>query len=124
MSNNNTSKLTLKQKRFADAYIECGNASEAARQAGYSEKTAGVIGSENLTKPAIKNYIEERMIMLEEDTIARQSEILQTLTTIIRDDCAGESARLKAMELMMKKYQMFDAEVETGDVNIEINLVD
>lgn len=28
-------KLTPKQKAFADYYIECGNATEAARKAGY-----------------------------------------------------------------------------------------
>ena len=38
--------LTPKQKAFADYFIECGNASEAARKAGYSLKTAGSIGAE------------------------------------------------------------------------------
>ena len=51
-------KLTPKQKAFADYYIETGNATEAAIRAGYSKKTARVIGQENLTKPAIKQYIE------------------------------------------------------------------
>ena len=50
-------KLTEKQKRFADYYIETGNGTEAAVKAGYSKKTARVIGQENLLKPAIKNYI-------------------------------------------------------------------
>lgn len=48
-----TNKLSLKQQRFVDAYVLSGNASEAARQAGYSEKTARVIGPENLQKPAV-----------------------------------------------------------------------
>ena len=119
-----TSKLTIKQKRFADAYIELGNASEAARQAGYSPKTAGVIGSENLTKPVIKEYIDERMNVLEEDTIARQTEILQSLTAIMRDKTSRSNDKLKAAELLMKKYQMFGVEEETGDVVIEIGLVE
>ena len=47
--------LTPKQRAFADFYIELGNATEAARRAGYSAKTAKSIGAENLTKPDIKN---------------------------------------------------------------------
>ncbi|MGG6834831.1 UNVERIFIED_CONTAM: terminase small subunit, partial [Streptococcus canis] len=48
------SKLTLKQKRFADEYIISANATAAAIKAGYSKKTARSIGQENLTKPDIK----------------------------------------------------------------------
>ena len=44
-------KLTLKQKRFADEYIISGNATDAAKKAGYSEKTAFTIATENLKKP-------------------------------------------------------------------------
>ena len=62
--------LTEKQKRFADYYIETGNMTEAAIKAGYSKKTARVIGQENLLKPAIKNYINERLKELEEKRVA------------------------------------------------------
>ncbi|HHL0777610.1 TPA: terminase small subunit, partial [Streptococcus agalactiae] len=55
------SKLTLKQKRFADEYIISANATAAAIKAGYSKKTARSIGQENLTKPDIKAYIDERL---------------------------------------------------------------
>lgn len=46
-------KLTLRQRRFIDEYSLCGNVSEAARRAGYSEKTAAQTGYENLRKPQI-----------------------------------------------------------------------
>ena len=47
-------KLTPKQKAFADNYIENGgNASAAARDAGYRERAAGSMGAENLKKPQI-----------------------------------------------------------------------
>jgi phage terminase small subunit len=63
-------KLTPKQKRFVAAYIATLNASEAARQAGYSERSAGVIGHENLRKPqireAIKSVMEEKAMPAEE----------------------------------------------------------
>lgn len=54
-------KLTNKQRVFIDEYVKCFNASEAARRAGYSEKTAGSIGSENLKKPEIQEAIQERL---------------------------------------------------------------
>lgn len=73
-------KLTIKQKKFADEYIISGNATQSAISAGYSEKTARKIGSENLTKPDIKSYIDERMKKLEEEAIADQKEILKGLT--------------------------------------------
>ena len=47
---------SLKQQKFIDAYLETGNATEAALAAGYkcrSRAVAQSIGSENLTKPMI-----------------------------------------------------------------------
>lgn len=51
--------LTGKQKRFCESYIWDFNASRAARDAGYSEDTAGQIGFENLKKPEIQAFIQE-----------------------------------------------------------------
>lgn len=50
-------KLTPRQRRFVDEYALCGNASEAARRAGYSVKAAGTIASENMQKPAVLEAI-------------------------------------------------------------------
>lgn len=52
-------KLTPKEKIFCEEYVIDWNATRAAKVAGYSEKTAKVIGYENLTKPYINEYIEE-----------------------------------------------------------------
>ena len=79
-------KLTLKQKKFADEYIISGNATIAAIKAGYSEKTAGQTGAENLKKPYIKSYIEERLAELNSEKIADQEEILQYLTSVMRGE--------------------------------------
>ena len=49
-------KLTPKQKAFADEYLICGNVTEAAKKAGYSGKTAAVIGNENLKKPNVMQF--------------------------------------------------------------------
>ncbi len=52
--------LTVKQARFCDEYIACGNGAEAARLAKYSPRTARQIASENLTKPYIQTAIQAR----------------------------------------------------------------
>jgi phage terminase small subunit len=53
--------LSAKQNAFINEYLQCWNASEAARRAGYSEKSARVIGHENLTKPDITTEIQRRV---------------------------------------------------------------
>ena len=131
-------KLTLKQKAFADYYIELGNATEAAVRAGYSKKTAKAIGSENLTKPAIKDYIQERLQMIEDSRIADGDEVLRYLTSVMRgesqsevvvvegvgegcseakriDKSPDEKERLKAAELLGKRYRLFTEKIEVKD---------
>lgn len=57
--NNISDELTPKQKIFCEEYIKDWNATRAAIAAGYSEKTAKEIGSQNLTKLHIQEYIKE-----------------------------------------------------------------
>lgn len=52
-------KLTAKQQRFVEEYSIDFNATQAALRAGYSEKTCGAIGTENLAKPLIQEAITE-----------------------------------------------------------------
>lgn len=79
-------KLTLKQQKFADEYIISGNATQAAVKAGYSEKTATQVGAENLRKPYIKSYIDERLSELSSKKIADQDEVLQFFTSVMRGE--------------------------------------
>ena len=79
-------ELTPKQKAFADYYIKCGNATEAAKRAGYSDKTARQIATENLTKPSICEYIAERVKPTEEKRIATGDEIMQFFTSVMRGE--------------------------------------
>lgn len=69
--------LTGKQQQFVNEYLRCFNATEAARRAGYSERTARAIGAENLTKPDILAAIKERLnerAMLADEVLMRLSE--------------------------------------------------
>ena len=76
--------MTAKQQRFCDEYLIDMNATQAAVRAGYSQKTARVIGQENLTKPAIREYIEKRMAEKEKALIADQDEVMKYLTQVMR----------------------------------------
>lgn len=103
--------LTPKQRAFADYYIECGNATEAAKKAGYSEKTAYSIGQENLRKPEISAYIAEKVKPEEDKRIADATEVLEFFSDVMRgkikDQFGLESSlsdRLNAGKELMKRY--------------------
>ena len=108
-------ELTPKQKAFADYYLETGNATEAAKRAGYSEKTAYAMGAENLRKPQISQYIADRQKQLEDKRIADISEVLQFFTSVMRGEVKDQfdfdpslSDRLSAGKELMKRYEKGD----------------
>ena len=103
--------LNERQKAFADYYIQTGNATEAAIKAGYSEKTARFIGSENLTKPDISAYIKERLDEQSNKRVADANEVIEFYTAVMRGEIkdqfgldASLSDRLKAGDALMKRY--------------------
>lgn len=115
-------KLTEKQKRFCDEYIKLGNAKEAAINAGYSKKTAKSMGAENLTKPDLKKYIDERMEQIASERIMSAQEILERLSlianakikeTVVVANAEGYSevekppdfkVQIQAMKELLKRY--------------------
>jgi phage terminase small subunit len=99
--------MTPKQKAFADEYIKCGNATKAARQAGYSEKTAEVIGHENLRKPKILAEIKARETIRSTPLIASRAERQQFWSSVMRDKNQQMRDRLKAAELLGKSEADF-----------------
>lgn len=74
--------LTEKQARFVAEYLVDLNATEAAKRAGYSEKTAYSIGFENLRKPEIQEAIAEAMDARAKRTSITQDRVLQELARI------------------------------------------
>ena len=103
--------LNERQKAFADYYIQTGNATEAAIKAGYSEKTARFIGSENLTKLDISAYIKERLDEQSNKRVADANEVIAFYTAVMRGEVkdqfgldASLSDRLKAGDALMKRY--------------------
>ena len=108
-------KLTPKQKAFADEYLICGNATEAARKAGYNPKSARQIATENLAKPSISAYIAERQKQIEDSRIANIKEVLEFYSSVLRGEIkdqfdmdASLSDRLAAGRELMKRYEKAD----------------
>ena len=103
--------LTPKQKAFADYYIETGNATEAAKKAGYSATSARQIATENLSKPSITEYIAERTAPTEAKRIATADEVMQFFSDVMQGKVkdqfgldASLSDRLNAGKELMKRY--------------------
>lgn len=137
-------KLTAKQQRFCDEYLIDLNATQAAIRAGYSKKTANRIGTENLSKLVIREYIEKRMAEKEAALIANQDEVLKYLTSVLRGQSKSteivieglgdgstkarkmekepsEKDKLKAAELLGKRYGLYTEKVEEK-VDMELNV--
>ena len=133
------SKLNEKQKAFANYYIESLNATESyAKAYECSYNTARTNGARLLAKAKIKNYIDEIMSAKDESRIASKDEILQILTDIARGITEEEVVqfsqlgeelrttrkptikdRMKASELLGKRYRMWVDKVE-ADVNQQV----
>lgn len=130
--------MTERQKRFVDFYIQTGNAAEAAKKAGYSNKYANANARKILQNTTIRKAVEERLAELESARIADAEEVLRHLTAVMRGEIKeevivvegsgdgyssarvmtkqiSEKDRLKAAELLAKRYGLLTEKVSLGD---------
>ena len=123
-------KLNAKQQRFCDEYLIDLNATQAAIRSGYSEKTAYSQGQRMLKNVEVKAYIDAELEKIRNEKIADVTEIMEYLTKVLRGESQSEvvvvenigdftsearllqkspdeKERLKAAELLGKRYNMF-----------------
>lgn len=124
------SKLTKKERIFADEYIKTTNATQSAIKAGYAENSASVTGSKMLRKPKVRQYIDAVMSERSKNTIATADEVLEYLTRVMNGeekDAFGLDVsvadRTKAAELLGKRHMLFTDKVKL-DAEIEIDISD
>ena len=143
-------KLTAKQQRFCDEYLIDLNASQAAIRAGYSSKYANTNASKLLKITTIKDFLAQRMAEKESQLIADQDEVLKYLTSVMRgqskasvvvvestgdftsaaremEKAPDEKERLKAAELLGKRYGLYTDKVNQvvdTDLNITVDYGD
>lgn len=119
-------RLTEKQKRFIDYYIEKANGTEAAKLAGYKGNNLNRIASQNLSK--LDKYIKVKLQEKENNRIASQDEVLQYLTKVMRGEekdqfglDASLQDRTKCAELLGKRYGTFVEKKEfSGNYTVEL----
>ena len=137
-------KLNDRQRRFADEYLIDLNAERAAIRAGYSKRYARGNAYKLVANECIKEYIKKRMDEKEKELIADQDEVLKYLTSVLRgeslsteivveglgngvseartmDKKPSEKDKLKAAELLGKRYGLYTDKIET-DVDMELNI--
>ena len=129
--------LNVKQQRFADEYLIDLNGFQAAIRAGYSEKGANMQSNRLLKNPEVRAYIDARLAEKTKELIADQDEVMRYLTSVVRGQSKSEvvvvesigdfmseartiqkapdeKEKLKAAELLGKRYGLF-----TDKVNVE-----
>jgi len=101
--------LNARQAAFVRAYVETGNATEAARRAGYTGTAHAleVTGSRLLRNAAVAAEVVKHAKKAEKASIATVEELHEFWTTLMRDDGAEMRDRLKASELRAKAAGVF-----------------
>ena len=139
--------MTEKQKRFCDEYLIDCNATRAYKAVYKNIKNDGVArrnGSRLLTNADIKKYIDARMEELHNEKTADVQEVIEYLSAVLRgestaqeivvvgtgDGCSkaktvekapSEKERLKAAELLGKRYALFTDRVDM-DTDMDLNI--
>lgn len=139
--------MTEKQKIFADEYLIDLNATRAYKVAYPNVKNdavAAAAAARLLRNVKVKNYIADRMEEIHNEKTADAQEVIEYLTSVLRgestaqeivvegtgDGCSeartmekspSEKERLKAAELLGKRYALFTDKVET-DVDMDLNI--
>ena len=97
--------LTDKQRRFVDFYLTSLNATEAAKKAGYSPRTAHQMGYENLRKPDIQKEILSWIEANTADIRVLKIRATKKLLELILKNCrkpAEVGNQLRAIDLLLK----------------------
>lgn len=119
-------KLKPKELKFAEEWLKTTNATQSAIKAGYSERTAYSAGNRLLKKVEVKQYIDERLAEMQESSIADTNEVMQFLSSTMRGDIPDQfgldpalNDRLKAAELLGKRYKLFTDKQEISGADGE-----
>lgn len=92
-----------------------GNATEAAKRAGYAARSAAVTGSQLLRKPKIRKAVEAARAKLSKATIADATERREILSTLLRADKVNGLIRIKAADTLNKMDGLYVKKLANPD---------
>lgn len=126
------SELTEKQIAFAKEYIIDHNATQAAKRAGYSEKTAYAQGSKLLKKAEIKEAVAENLKEQEGSLRQRFSTdaiiARKIMLNIMKDDDAPPAVRLNAAKDFLDRAGFKPVDKQdvnlNGGIEVEVSWID
>lgn len=107
--------MNLRMEKFAEYYAESGNAADAARKAGYSERSAYSQGERLLRNDEVREYIQKLSEKERDDRILKASERQVLLSDIARDEMNDASARIKAIDTLNKMTGEYTVKVDVKD---------
>lgn len=113
--------MNERQRRFCEAYAACGNAAQAAREAGYSEKTARSQGQRLLTDVDILKYVR---VLQDEAATARIASLKQVKafwSDVMHDPSEKTADRLRAGELLARSAGAFVHRSADGEDVVTVN---
>ena len=116
-------KLTPKQLAFVAEYLVDLNATQAAMRAGYSERTAGSIGEENLKKPEIAAAIALAQRERAKETQRTALDVLKDIQSVSKEAWRDGDLKtaLKGLELEGKHFGMFTDKLNvSGDLAVSV----
>lgn len=103
-------KLTPRQAKFVQLYVETGNGSQSVIDAGFKQKNPRHYGQYLLTKPAIADEISYRLQQFEQASIASAQEVMEFYTKVMRGQVKDQfeldaplSERIKAGNELAKR---------------------
>jgi len=111
--------MTERQRRFADEYIIDLNATRAYLEAYTNvknENTAAAAASRMLRNVKVEKYIADRLAEIKSQKIAEAKEVEEYLTAVMRGEEVGERLRLRAAEMLAKRYGMFNEKFKADNL--------
>ncbi|MEM1149065.1 MAG: terminase small subunit [Pseudomonadota bacterium] len=116
--------MNRRQHLFVLEYCVDLNATQAAKRAGYSERTAHQSGYELLKKPEIQQAIRDaRAAQVERIKISADDVVLR-IDAEARDPSNDTKDRLKALELLGRHTGAFEADNQQRSITINFDGID
>ena len=118
-------KLNARQKKFAEYFVQSGNAAESARRAGYSKSYAEHRTDEMLRNVDIAEYIKELSDKLKDERVLSAKDRQVMLSDIARNADNEPSDRIRAVDTLNKMTGEYLNKVEVnGSLKTETSKLD